>query len=165
MRKSITDNWQTLRQEFIKCQRTSSGVVQIASVDSQGNPNMTPIGSLFLGDEKKAFFCNRFPANLNQNIKTNNQVCVIAMNSSKRFWFTSLFKGKFSGQPGIKLYGRVSAKRPIRPEEKQRWEKMVKPFRYFKGYTLLWKNMDHVSDIVFDAYEYLNTGEMAVTNG
>ena len=164
MKKEITTNWDSLRKDFLHCQKTASGLVQIASVDENGLPNLTPIGSLFLGEHKQAFFCNRFPVNLNKNIRTNDRVCVIAMNSSKIFWLKSLFKGGFSSCPGIKLFGRVTERRKIRPEEKAKWERMVKPFRRLKGYDILWKDMAHASEIEFDAFEYLNTGGMKVLN-
>ncbi len=160
MRQTIQNNWDTLKKDFIGCQKSSQGLVQIASVDEKGIPNMTPIGSLFLGENKQAFFCNRFPQNLNQNLKTNNQICAIAMNGSNWFWLKSLFKGKFDNCPGIKLYGRISRKRKIEPEEKEKWERQVRTFRFLKGYDLLWKDMMYASDIHFESFEYLNAGKM-----
>ena len=160
MKQTIKDNWDSLRKDFLRCQKSSGGVVQIASVDQNGTPNMTPIGSLFLGKNSQAFFCNRFPRNLNENLKTNDQVCVIAMNGSKWFWMKSLFKGQFATCPGIKLYGRISQRRKIAKEEKEKWENLVKPFRFLKGHALLWKDMAYASDIQFDSYEYLKAGEM-----
>ncbi len=160
MRLKIEHNWETVKKNFIACQKSSMGVVQIASVDEEGIPNMTPIGSLFLKKERTAFFCNRFPENLNQNLKNNDRICVIAMNSSKWFWMKSLFKGRFVTCPGIKLFGRVSPKRELKKDERAQWERMVKPFQFFKGYHLLWKDMSHASDIVFEDYEYLKAGKM-----
>ena len=160
MRQTIENNWMTLKKDFLRCQKSSGGIVQIASVDQEGVPNMTPIGSFFLGKEGQAFFCNRFPQNLNENLKTNSQICVIAMNGSKWFWMKSLFKGKFASCPGIKLYGQISRRRKIKTAEKEKWEKLVRPFRFLKGYDLLWKDMSHVSDIHFNSFEYLKAGKM-----
>lgn len=160
MRYPITDNWDAVKKDFLNCQKTSMGTVQIASVDPEGVPNMTPIGSLFLGKNGHAFFCNRFPKNLNRNLETNDHVCVIAMNASKKFWMKSLFKGRFEGCPGIKLFGRVSPRRHISEQEKNKWERLVKPYRLLKGYNLLWKDMTHASDIQFEAFEYLKAGKM-----
>lgn len=72
----------------------------------------------------------------------------------------SLFKGKFASCPGIKLYGRISQRREISQAEKQRWENLVRPFRFLKGHALLWKDMAYASDIQFDSYEYLKAGKM-----
>lgn len=160
MRQNITEYWDIVKKDFIHCQKTSMGLVQIASVDEDNCPTMTPIGSLFLGENGQAFFCNRFPENLNRNMKTNNRVCVIAMNGSKWFWMKSLFKGRFAGCPGIKLYGRISPGRKITDAEKEQWEKVVKPYRWMKGYDLLWKDMAHASDIRFETFEYLKVGKM-----
>lgn len=156
----ITDNWEPIKRDFIQCQKSSMGVVQIASVDEEGTPNMTPIGSLFLGEQQQAYFCNRFPKNLNRNLEKNNHICAIAMNGSKWFWMKSLFTGRFATCPGVKLYGRISPRRPITRPEKEQWERMVRPFRFMKGYGLLWKDMAYASDIRFDGYEYLEAGEM-----
>lgn len=158
--EQITHQWEHLKKEFTHCQKTSNGLVKIATVDAESNPNITPIGSLFLLSDNKGFFCNRFPVNLNNNIKNNNRVCVIALNNSKLFWLKSLYKGKFTDCPGLKLYGQVSRKRGITPVEKIKWEKMVRPFRWSKGYGILWKDMAYVSDILFDAFEYIKAGEM-----
>ncbi|MBU1340763.1 MAG: pyridoxamine 5'-phosphate oxidase family protein [Proteobacteria bacterium] len=158
--ENIKTNWDKLRKDFIHCQKSSFGGVKIATVDAKGNPNITPIGSLFLLSDQKGFFCNRFPVNLNKNLETNNSVCIIALNSSKLFWLKSLVKGKFSTCPGLKLYGQVGEKRDISASEKLRWEKMVRPFRVFKGYDLLWKDMKFVSDISFDSFEYIKAGKM-----
>jgi uncharacterized pyridoxamine 5'-phosphate oxidase family protein len=160
MRQNINGNWEKIKKDFSGCRQTTMGVVQIASVDQNGVPNMTPIGSLFLTGECQGFFCNRFPENLNKNIESNDRVCIIAMNTSKWFWLKSLFNGRFSTCPGIKLFGRISRRRPILEHEKTRWEKQIRPFRFLKGYDRLWKNMQYVSDIRFDAYEYLKAGEM-----
>ncbi len=160
MRQPIQNNWATLKKDFLRCQKSSGGVVQIASVDQGGVPNMTPIGSLFLIENSQAFFCNRFPQNLNENLKTNDQICVIVMNGSKWFWMKSLFKGKFTTCPGIKLYGRISRRREISQVEKLKWENLVKPFRFLKGHALLWKDMAYASDIKFNSFEYLKAGEM-----
>lgn len=160
MRQTIENNWNTLKKDFLRCQKSSGGVIQVASVDQKGIPNMTPIGSLFLIEDSQAFFCNRFPKNLNENLETNDKICVIAMNGSKWFWMKSLFKGKFKTCPGIKLYGRISRRREISPAEKLRWENLVKPFRFLKGHALLWKDMAYASDIQFDSYEYLKAGKM-----
>lgn len=156
----IKTNWEKLRNDFIQCQKSSMGGVKIATVDQYGNPNITPIGSLFLLPGQKGFFCNRFPVNLNKNLKTNNRVCIISLNTSKWFWLKSLYKGRFSTCPGIKLYGSVDKKRDISPDEKTQWEKMVRPFRFLKGHGLLWRDMKFVSDISFDAFEYIKAGEM-----
>ncbi len=160
MKLKIENNWEIVKKDFVACQKSSMGLVQIASVDSEGIPNMTPIGSMFLNDDKTAFFCNRFPENLNRNLKTNDKICVIAMKSSKWFWMKSLFKGRFATCPGIKLFGRVRAKRKIKKDERAQWQRVVKPFRFLKGYHLLWKDMSHASDIVFEDYEYLKAGKM-----
>lgn len=160
MRQKIQNNWKGLKKDFVRCQKSAMGLVKVASVDETGVPNITPIGSMFLGDDQTGFFCNRFPQNLNRNLKTNNRICVIAVNASKWFWMKSLFKGRFGECPGIRLYGEISRRRKITVHEKQRFEKMVRPYRFLKGYDLLWKDMQHASDIRFDEYEYFYCGEM-----
>ena len=159
--KSIQD-WDKVRQEFTDCQKSNRGVVFFATADEAGTPNITPIGSLFLGEDCSGVFCNHFPVTLNRNIEENNRVCVIALNNSNGTWLKALFKGRFSKCPGIKLYGRISPKRELTPKEQSRWQQVIRPMRFFKGYDLIWKDIRQGSDIVFDAFEYLKLGQMRV---
>ena len=52
---NITENWNQIRQHVNKS-FSSSLHVSIASVDEDGNPTVTPIGSLFLNKDQTGFY-------------------------------------------------------------------------------------------------------------
>jgi hypothetical protein len=79
--------------------------VSIGSVDQQGQPTVTPIGSLFLYRDPGGFYFEKYPSKLPVHAKQNQRICILAVNSSPFFWLGSLFRGKFSSAPAIKLYG------------------------------------------------------------
>jgi len=77
----------------------------------------------------------------------------------KKDW--PLIKGKFLKHPGIRLMGTAGKKRKGTDQEIQNWLRIVKPFRFFKGYDLLWRDMKYVRDIYFDEAMPLSAGEMS----
>ncbi len=136
----------------------------IASVDNQGLPHITPIGSLMLGDlidgQAQACYFERFTKQLPANAKHNTSICILAVNSSKWFWFKSLLKGQFSHQPAVRLIGQLGPLRPATDSEIQRWQRRVKPLRFTKGHKLMWQSMSHVRDITITEVKAVSIGKM-----
>lgn len=156
---NIKDNWTLIRQVFDKGFKTNK-YYSVASVDEEGNPHVTPIGSLILRDDCTGFFSERFPEKSRQNFKTNNRVSIMAINTGFFYWFKSIRKGVFESPPGVRIYGRVGQRRKVTDEERSLWLKKVKIAKGTKGYNLLWKDMAQVRDIHFDDVRPVTTGVM-----
>ena len=118
MMNLITD-WKKIRVHFNKSFR-SNFHVSIASVDSNNNPTVTPIGSLFLNDNQAGFYFEKFPSKLPTHAKNNTNICVLGVNSNRLFWIKSLFNEKFLTPPAIKLYGELVEKRKASQKEIKR---------------------------------------------
>lgn len=155
----IKTNWEKIRLHFNKSFR-SNFHVSIASVDSENNPTVTPIGSLFLRKNQTGFYFEKFPSKLPTHAKTNRRVCVLAVNSNNWFWIKSLFRGKFNNYPAIKLYGELGQRREATEIEISRLNKRMKTTKGMKGNRYLWGNMKFVRDITFTKAEKINLGEM-----
>ena len=132
----------------------------VASVDKDGNPHITPIGSLILREDCTGFFSERFPEKSRKNYKTNDRIAVMAINTGFFFWFKSIRKGVFESPPGVRLYGRVGKRREATEEERARWLKRVNIAKGTRGYHLLWKDMVCVRDIHFDGARPVEAGSM-----
>jgi hypothetical protein len=89
---------------------------------------------------------------LAQNIETNPNVCLMAVNARKTFWLKSFFIGRFLSPPGVRLYGTVGPLRPATPEEITQIKRRIRPTRWLKGSRLLWSNFTHVRDIQFTSF-------------
>lgn len=155
----INDDWQKIRRHFNKSFR-SNFYVSIASVDSDNNPTVTPIGSLFLNDNQTGFYFEKFPSKLPQHAKNNPKVCLLAVNSGRMFWIKALFRGKFTDFPAIKLYGELGEKRKATDKELKRLNRRMRATNGLKGNTYLWKKMEVVRDIKFTKAEKINLGRM-----
>ena len=59
----IHSDWNIIRNHFNKSFRTNFHV-SIATVDSENNPTVTPIGSLFLNDNQTGFYFEKYPSKL-----------------------------------------------------------------------------------------------------
>lgn len=155
----LIDNWRIIRNHFNKGFR-SNFYVSIASVDSENNPTVTPIGSLFLNDNQTGFYFEKFPTKLPKHAAENPNVCLLAVNSGSIFWLKSLFKESFSTFPAIKLYGKLGEKRIATEKEISRLNRRIKLTNGLKGNTYLWKNMEYVREIKFTKAEKINLGKM-----
>lgn len=152
-------NWDMIRSIFEESLKTSHHYA-IATVDKDGGPHITPIGSLMLHDDCRGVYCEEFPKNMPRNLKHNQRVCVMALNNGLLFWLKSLFTGRFKKPVGVRLMGSAGERREATPEEGARWRKRVRIFRGLKGHDLLWKNLKYVREIHFDSFEPIRLGKM-----
>ena len=156
---NLSENWKEIRDHFNKSFR-SNFHVSVASVDAENYPTITPIGSLFLNKNCSGFYFEKYPNKLPKSAKANNNICVLAVNSNSWFWIKSLFKGKFTYYPAIKLYGVLGEKRKATDIEITRLNRRMKATKGMKGNNYLWGNMDIVRDITFNKAEKINLGKM-----
>ena len=153
------NDWNTIRQHFNKSFK-SNFYVSIASVDANNNPTITPIGSMFLNHNQTGFYFEKFPSKLPVHANTNNNICVLGVNSNRLFWIKSLFKEKFSTPPAIKLYGELGMKRKATQKEIERLNRRMRTTKGLKGNTYLWRNMNYIREITFSKAEKINLGKM-----
>ena len=156
---NLQKDWIQIRKHFNRSFRTNFHV-SIASVDKEGNPTVTPIGSLFLNSNQTGFYFEKFPSNLPENIKYQKNICILGVNSSTFFWLISLFKGKFNSHPAIKLYGQLGDKRKATDIEIKRLNTRMRATKWLKGNHYLWAKMDYVREVTFTKVEKINLGKM-----
>lgn len=155
----IKTEWSKIRKHFNISFR-SNFYVSIASVDSENNPTVTPIGSLFLNDNQTGFYFEKYPSKLPIHSKANRNICVLGVNSGTLFWLKSLFRGKFGNYPAIKLYGELGERRKATEKETNRLNKRMKTTNGLKGNKYLWGEMEYVREVFFTKAEKINLGKM-----
>ena len=155
----IDKYWETIQMAF-QSSLGSSMHYAVATVNEDGSPHVTPIGALFLRENRTGFYFDEFPVNMSKNLERNPRVCILAVNSNPTFWQKSLLAGKFETPPAVRLLGSVGKKREGTKEEIAMWQNHVKLAQGTKGYDLMWKNMRMVRDIYFDSFEPILMGEM-----
>ena len=147
----LHSNWDQIRATFDASIRSSLHCA-IATADAEGNPHVTPIGHMFLRDDRTAFYFEEHPRTLPKNLQENRRVCLLLVNSSRLFWARSLFGGRFATPPGVRLMGIAGERRPATEEEKGLYRGRVGAFRRLKGYALIWKDLAHVRDLQFHSF-------------
>ncbi len=150
--KKITSYYNEYSKKAFHC--------SFATASSEKEPNVTPIGSLVLRDNATGFFFDVFPTVMSRNIEDNGKVCLMLINGSTLFWFRSFRKGVFDKPSGIKMAGTVGEKREATPEEKEAFLGRYKRLKGFKGFKILWGDLDYVRDITFTDYYPIMTGAM-----
>lgn len=140
---NIKDDWKKVRSVLEQGQ-ASSVYCSIATVNPDGTPHITPVGTVFLRDDQSGYFFDHYAEVLGKNIDQNPNVCIMAVNAGRLFWLRSLLKGRFVAPPGVRLYGKVGPIREATAEEIEKIEKRVKPTQWMKGARLLWSDFTHV---------------------
>lgn len=148
---NLKEHWAEIRRVVERGQKSSVHCA-IASVDSEGYPNVTPVGTVFLRDDQTGFYFDQYTNVLAKNLETNPNICLMTVNTKPSFWFKSLFIGRFSSPPGVRLYGTVDALRPATKEELRQINQRVNPTHWLKGSRLLWSDFTHVRDIKFTSF-------------
>ncbi len=148
----LESNWEQIRATFDASLRSSLHCA-IATADAEGTPHVTPIGHIFLRANRTAFYFEEHARTLPKNLLENRRVCLLLVNSSRRFWATSLFRGRFASPPGLRLTGVAGERRRATEEEKALYQARVRAFRSLKGYALIWKGLEHVRDIELRSVE------------
>lgn len=144
----LDEHWDQIR-EIVARGRRSTGHFAIASVDTEGMPNVTPVGTVFLRADCTGFYFDQYTSALAANLEANPRVCLMAVDSGSFFWFRSLLLGRFSAAPGVRLYGTVGPRRPATAAELDQVRRRVRPMRLLRGGRLLWSDFSHVRDIAF----------------
>ena len=101
--------WETIQMAF-QSSLGSSMHYAVATVNEDGSPHVTPIGALFLRENRTGFYFDEFPVNMSKNLERNPRVCILAVNSNPTFWQKSLLAGKFETPPAVRLLGSVGKK-------------------------------------------------------
>jgi predicted pyridoxine 5'-phosphate oxidase superfamily flavin-nucleotide-binding protein len=131
-----------------------------ATVDADGSPHLAPYASLVLNDDCTGYYSDVFPNHMSRNLAADRRVCIMVVNSGMWYWLKGVFRGRFDHWPGIRLYGTVDESRPAKPGEVERWRVRVRLFKPFKGYNLIWRDINTVRDIRFTHYEPVRVGPM-----
>lgn len=155
----IQKNWFQIIDHFNRSFSTNFHV-SVASVDQDNCPTVTPIGSLFLNKGQTGFYFEKYPSKLPKHAQINQNICVLAVNSSSLLWLRSLFAGKFYKYPAIKLYGQLGERRQATEWEIKKLRKRMRATKGLKGNTYLWGDMQFVREVSFSKAEQINLGKM-----
>lgn len=142
----LDKDWQVIKDVF-NCGVSSSKHAAIATVDSKGNPHITPIGFIFLTGRREVIYFEQYSETLPANYKTNNNACLLLVNSSTLFWAKSLLKGRFGSYPGIRLYAQAGDLRSATEVEKKLLHDRIGSARLLKGSKQIWSGLESVREL------------------
>ncbi|ABE47188.1 pyridoxamine 5'-phosphate oxidase family protein [Polaromonas sp. JS666] len=145
----IKAHWKEICRVVARGQR-STLYCSMGSVNPDGSPHVTPIGTVFLRGDGTGFYFDAHTEALARNLDADPRVCLMAIDTGR--WFWSFLLGRFTTPPGVRLNGTVSALRLATPDELQEIARRIGPVRWLKGSRLLWSNFTHVRDITFTSF-------------
>lgn len=153
---NLYDDWSEIRRIFAR-----SLYAAIATVDADGHPHVTPIGSLILDREPgRGFWFERFTVELPRHLDRDERFCALAVDTRIRFWARALFAGRFPIAPGVRLAGVAGSRRPASERESELFRRRVRRARWTRGYRMLWEGMASGREVTFDRVLPLRIGAM-----
>jgi len=148
--------WKSARDTVIR-----AGFCAVASVNADGSPHLTPIGSLWLEKEPgRATMFQRFTRRLPENADREERVCILATRNDAWFWLRALWRGRFDALPGVRLIARLGPPRPAKPEEIARFHDRMGLFRRTRGFRMLWQDLRVARDVSIEAVLPVQIGAM-----
>ena len=148
---NLKHHWPEI-QRVLQRGQASTMYCSLATINVDGTPNVTPVGTVFLRDDCTGYYFDHYATTLATNLDANPNVCVMAVNANRLFWLWSFVLGRFTSPPGIRLYGKAQPRRAASSEETAAIEAKVRPTKWLKGNRLLWSNFTHVRDIEFTSF-------------
>jgi hypothetical protein len=145
-------DWQAIRSVF-RDGFASGFHFAVATVDEQGFPQVTPIGSFVLGDVGLAIYTESYALGLGKRLERDPRLCVMALNSSRWELLKTLWRGKASRPFGVRLYGTAGARREATADELGVFSRRVRRLRSLRGHGLLWGKLRMVREVQFHAFE------------
>ncbi|MDR1712513.1 MAG: pyridoxamine 5'-phosphate oxidase family protein [Propionibacteriaceae bacterium] len=123
--------------------------VAVGTVSPDGEPTVTPIGSLVLNSDPSGLFLERFPRRLGANAEQNKNCCILVENTS--LW-GMLRTFRRHGHIGLKLYGQFGERRPATAAEIARVNARL-PFHTAKMARMLLGEAPQVRDVAITRAE------------
>ena len=102
------EKWDIIRRVVDEANKSCSHV-SVATVNGDGFPHVTPIGSLALHDGPTGYFFDELCTVTRKNLDRDPRVCILAVHAGMPFWIKSLIMGKFSTPPP----GTVMSLKPV----------------------------------------------------
>jgi hypothetical protein len=152
-------DWNLVRRGVTDAFRSSLHC-SVATLNEDGSPHLTPIGSVLLTEVGRGIYFEIFTTQLARNLERDPRLEVMAVHGGKGFWLSALARGRFSRPPGFRLSGRAGPRRPATAEEQCRWRRTVRRLRRLRGHDLLWGQLTHVRDLTFDAVTPVRVGAL-----
>ncbi|MBL8297714.1 MAG: pyridoxamine 5'-phosphate oxidase family protein [Rhodanobacteraceae bacterium] len=148
---NLEQHWPEI-QKVLRRGQASTIYCSIATINPDGTPNVTPIGTVFLRGDCTGYYFDQYATALARNLDMNPNVCVMAVNASRAYWVRSLFLGRFLTPPGVRLYGLAQPRRKATQAEISAVEARVRPTKWLKGSRMLWSDFTYVRDIRFTSF-------------
>lgn len=155
-------HWRDLRRLFAST-FSSSFHFSVASAGSSGEPWVTPVGTVLLGEPGRAIYFEMYTQRLGARLAADPRVCIMAVDSGRLLWLEALVRARFRRLPAVRLRGRASAStRQATTKERSRVLRRLGGAQRLPGGRRLWPNLDSpVRDLWIEHVDPIGLGGLA----
>lgn len=139
---------------------TQAVFCSVATVNADGMPHVSPIGSVVLKDLQSGWFFQKFTKRIPQNAETCQFATIMAVNDGKWFWLKALLRGQFKQPPAMRILVKLGELRPATEVEAQKFKRRVRIFKHSKGHAMMWQDMANIREFEIIEYKPVYIGKM-----
>lgn len=156
----ITDEEWAMVRRIVPRTIRSSLACSIASLNEDGSPHVTPIGSFLPTQKGTGFYFDAFNAQLSANVDRDPRVTILAVDSGVGLWAKSFLKGRFVSTPGVRLVATVGKRRRSTDEEIRRFHRIVGVTLRTRGGQQMWRSLPLARDVMIERVVPIRMGTM-----
>lgn len=156
----ITDEEWAMVRATVRRTIRSSLHCSIASLNEDGSPHVTPVGSFLPTQKGQGVYFDAFNAQLAVNVDHDPRVTILAVDSGPLMWARSFLRGRFVSPPGIRLIATVGPQRRSTAEEIGRFHRLVGPLLRTKGGDRMWRFLPLARDVTVESINSIRMGSM-----
>lgn len=161
MNAPITDADWALARDTVRRARLSSFHCAVASLNPDGSPHVTPIGSVLLdAHSHTGLYVDVFNVHLARNVAADPRITILAVDSGPIRWGRALVRGHFDRTPAVQLTGTVGPRRRAAPDEAERFRAIVGPLARLRGGRAMWSDLTRVRDLAVSSVRPIRLGTM-----
>ena len=156
----ITDEQWAMVRRIVPRAIRSSLHCSISSINEDGSPHVTPIGSFLPTTTARGVYIDVFNAQLAAQVDRDPRVTILALDSGPGRWARSFLTGTFVAPPGVRLVGTVGPRRPSTQQEIDRFHRPVGPLRRTRGGRRRWASLAVTRDVEIERVVPIRMGRM-----
>ncbi len=132
----------------------------VATVNAEGQPHVSPIGSVVLKDKSTGWFFQKFTKGIPANADHCDYASIMAVNAGRWYWLRALLRGQFNAPPAMRLVVKLGQLRAATDAEALKFKRRVSVFRHTKGHAMMRRDMAKIREFEIVDYKPVYIGQM-----
>jgi len=130
----------------------------LATVNEDGEAQVTPIGSVFFTAEGRGFYFEEYPSIMPGNLEHDARLAILAVTGNKASWLRRFFRRSLPGPSPLRIKVNAGRRRVATGVEWAAWQALARPSSWLRGN--LGRGMRFVREFTVEGVAPIHLGAM-----